>query len=160
MPETLPAWHRGEWVRETCSAVGGKGEKGKVVTRDQRESGRVTWERATQTPNGKVKRLTGDRDSGDKFISQHPWITLWRQFKRKEWRNDVQNSFHLLPHSVAGVNTLLRRWQVHVAAHFLACNPAFIAPSCNTRSIRSVHWWWRFSNWNSGFERVRKSVRF
>lgn len=32
-----------------------------------------------------------------------------------------------------------RLQQVHVAAHFLACNPAFIALSCNMRHIRSRH---------------------
>lgn len=46
--------------RNVFGGGGGEGEKGKVVTRDQvREWEDETRERATQTQNGEVKRLTG-----------------------------------------------------------------------------------------------------
>lgn len=142
MPETLPVWHRQEWVRETCSAVGWGGRR-------KRESGNASpkervGRRNTRESNPDAKRRGKEIDRkaetvGTNSYHSTPGSLYGDNLREKEWRHGVRNGFHLLTHSAAGVNIHPRPWQVHVAAHFLACNSAFIAPSCNTRSIRSVH---------------------
>lgn len=104
-----------------------------------------TGEKLTETETGKERsdrRETQRQSQWEQIHITAPvgyFVGTVKEKRKEAW---CAEWFPSLSHSLTRVKTHPRQWQVHVAAHFLACNPAFIAPSCNLRNIRSMYRQW------------------